>query len=86
MHSEIQSTTAGGAESCGSDNDDLETYRSDSTRMRASRSSATKSKGRKQKRLQRFLEYNRAKALVAGETFEVVIMEERRSQQRVSML
>ncbi|MFM7981313.1 MAG: hypothetical protein ACKPKO_18555, partial [Candidatus Fonsibacter sp.] len=54
--------------------------------MSSSRSSAAKSQGRKQKRLQRFLEYNKAKALAAGETFEIVNMEERRSQQRAAML
>ena len=69
-----------------SDKDDLETHRSDSTRLSSSRSSATKSTGRKKKRLERFLAFNAKKAAESGETFEIVDIAERKEQQRAAML
>ena len=61
MHT--MTTESGTGERCGlSDNDEKDTVRSDSARLSSSRPSCTKSKGGAQKRLERFLECNKAKA------------------------
>ena len=65
---------------------DMLTHRSESTRLSSSRTCCTKSSGRKQRRLARFLEYNTKKAAAAGDKFEIVDADERKEAQRAAML
>ena len=94
---DMMSTTVGGTTLQGStrefpegessdDGLDMLTHRSESTRLSSSRSCCTKSSGRKQRRLARFLEYNEKKAAAAGEKFEIVDADQRKEAQRAAML
>ena len=67
----------------GASGSDLETEKTDSSRLSKSRSSCTTSSGRKAKRLAKFLAYNQAKAAAAGEEFVIKDPKERRAENMV---